>query len=489
MNLHQSVRQLLHDVGPGTVSRSTYDTAWVARLIDLNEPDGEAALEWLREHQLPDGSWGAVQPHYYHDRLICTLAAMTALGKYGQAQDRTRWQRAQLALETVTKGLSADPSGATVGFEMIVPTLMSEANSLGIMKLSTNGVLTDLSRYRTAKIARLPGGIVNRFVSTAFSAEMAGPDGLHLLDVENLQEANGSIGHSPSATTYFALYVRRENPGALAYLRDTVKQGGAPPMSPFDVFERAWTLWNLSLAEPLDDDLSALCQPHLDFLAAAWRPGQGIGFSAGYSPNDGDDTGLAFEVLTHFGRQVDLEAVLSYEAEDCFRCYPLEANPSISANIHALGALRQAGLGIEDEPVQKIIAFLKRVQTIRLFWFDKWHTSPYYSTSHAIINAAGLNDGMLEDAVYWILQTQNSDGSWGFYMSTAEETAYCLQALVKWKRHGHAVPESVLTRGADWLADHADPPYPPLWIVKCLYSPELLVRSAILSALMLVGQE
>jgi len=129
------------------------------------------------------------------------------------------------------------------------------------------------------------------------------------------------------------------------------------------------------------------------------------------------------------------------------------------------------------------------VQTIRLFWFDKWHTSPYYSTAHAIINAAGLNDGMLEDAIYWILQTQNSDGSWGFYMPTAEETAYCLQALVKWKRHGHAVPESVLTRGADWLADHAEPPYPPLWIVKCLYSPVLLVRSAILSALMLVGQE
>jgi halimadienyl-diphosphate synthase len=489
MNLHQNVCQLLQDIGPGTVSQSTYDTAWIARLIDLGEPDGEAALEWLREHQLADGSWGAFLPHYHHDRLICTLAAMTALAKYGQPQDRTRWQRAQLALETASKGLSADLSGATVGFEMIVPTLIAEANSLGVMKVSVNGVLTELTRYRANKLARLPGGIVNRFVSAAFSAEMAGPDGLHLLDVENLQEPNGSIGHSPSATSFYALYVRHEDPWALAYLRNTVKQGGAPPMSPFDVFERAWTLWNLALAEPMDDDLLALCQLHLDFLEAAWRPGQGVGFSAGYSPNDGDDTGLAFEVLCRFGRAVDLEAVVSYEGEDCFRCYPLEANPSISANIHALGALRQAGLGIDDAPVQKILAFLKRAQTIRLFWLDKWHTSPYYATSHAVINAAGLGDGMLEDACYWMLQTQNSDGSWGFYMPTAEETAYCLQALVAWKRQGHDVPQSVLTRGAAWLADHADPPYPPLWIVKCLYSPVLLVRSAIVSALLLVGQE
>jgi hypothetical protein len=47
----------------------------------------------------------------------------------------------------------------------------------------------------------------------------------------------------------------------------------------------------------------------------------------------------------------------------------------------------------------------------------------------------------------------------------------------------------VLRRGAAWLAEHAEPPYPPLWIGKCLYCPVLVVRSAVLSALMLVAQE
>jgi hypothetical protein len=51
------------------------------------------------------------------------------------------------------------------------------------------------------------------------------------------------------------------------------------------------------------------------------------------------------------------------------------------------------------------------------------------------------------------------------------------------------VPNDVLKQGALWLADHALPPYPPLWIGKCLYCPELVVQSAILSALALVGQE
>jgi len=488
MNLHHAVCQLLHEIGSGYISQSPYDTAWVARLNELGEPSGETALEWLREHQLPDGSWGASSPRYYHDRAICTLAAITALAKSGQEQDQLRWRRAKPALEKATQRLLKDPAGATVGFEMIAPTLVNEAISLGIWEARTDGVLADLTRYRTAKIARLPGGMVNRYVSAAFSAEMAGPDGVHLLDIDNLTETNGSVAYSPAATAYFVLHVRREDARALQYLRDTVKQGGIPPMAPFDVYERAWMLWNLSLAGPLDDDVVALCQPHLDFLQKAWQPGHGTSFSLGYSSNDGDDTAMAYEALKYFGRPVDLDALLSYAGEDCFRCYSFEVNPSISANIHMLGALRKAGLGLENDHVLKIVSFLRRVQTMKLFWFDKWHSSPYYTTAHAVINEVGLDDRPLEDAVYWILTTQNKNGSWGYYMPTAEETAYCLQALMIWKRNGHAVPLEAIQRGAAWLEEHADPPYPPLWIVKCLYSPILLVRSAILSALMLVEQ-
>ena len=89
----------------------------------------------------------------------------------------------------------------------------------------------------------------------------------------------------------------------------------------------------------------------------------------------------------------------------------------------------------------------------------------------------------------WILETQNLDGSWGYYVPTAEETAYCLQALLVWQRGGKSVPNDQIQRGLDWLAAHTQPPYPPLWIGKSLYAPEFVVRSAILSALMMGAQE
>jgi halimadienyl-diphosphate synthase len=489
VDLRGSVHRLLEEIGPGRMMSTAYDTAWIARLSELGEPVGERALDWLRAHQLADGSWGAGELRYYHDRLICTLAAMTVLARHGRPRDHARLQRAQLALETITQGLKADPAGETVGFEMIVPILLDEARALGVIQSRGDGSLERLSRYRAAKLNALPGGMINRSVTVAFSAEMAGSDGLQLLDVENLQEANGSVAHSPSATAYFVLHVRRCESPALEYLRQVVVDDAAPNVAPFDVFERAWVLWNLALAGPVDGETLRLCRRHLDFLEEGWRPDEGIGFAAGYTPDDGDDTGLVYEVLTHFGRSADLGAVLHYEEQDHFRCYALEANPSISANIHVLAALRRAGLEVQHPSVQKTIQFLRRTQTLRLFWFDKWHASPYYPTAHTVIACAGYESSLVRDAVYWILETQNPDGSWGYYMPTAEETAYCLQALVVWRRSGGRVPLSVLEKGAAWLADHAKPPYPPLWIGKCLYCPISVVRSAVLSALLLVTQE
>lgn len=467
------------------MSNTAYDTAWVARLSEIGELLGEKATEWLRANQLADGSWGNGEFRYYHDRLVCTLAAMTTLARQGQAQDHVTLRRARLALETMVKGLAADPA-ETIGFEMIMPALLAEARSVGAIGSWTDGDLERLVQYRAAKLRSLPHGLINRHVTLAFSAEMVGPDGLNLLDVDNLQEINGSVGHSPSATAHFVCYVRHQDQRAMKYLRTIATDGAVPTVAPSDVFEMGWVLWNLALTEALDDAALALCQSHLDFLQSIWEPGQGVPQASGYTPKDADDTSLVFDVFTRFGRQADLTAILHYEQEDYFRCFALEANPSLSANIHVLGALRQAGLSPDHPSVQKVLRFLHRTQTIQTFWFDKWHASPYYPTTHAIIACVGYCDDLVEDAIYWILATQNKDGSWGYYVPTVEETAYCLQALVISRRHGHTVPGSVLKRGASWLMAHAEPPYTPLWIGKCLYCPELVVRSAVLSAMLLI---
>ncbi len=487
----EDIHTLLKEIGPGRMSNTTYDTAWISRLHDIEPGMADAALRWICENQLSDGSWGAAMPMYYHDRVVCTLAAMTALTRRGRRnQDKAQIEKGLTALGNITTDvtvrLAEDPNGSTIGFEMIVPMLVAEAEKLGIIKQQGDRILGRLGRLRSSKLAKLAGRKINRMVTPAFSAEMAGLDGQAMLDVENLQEANGSVAHSPSATAYFAKHLKSGDSKALAYLRKWVApDGGAPNVAPFDVFEPAWALWNLRLIPDLDAQTLALCIPHLDSLEKHWDPSTGIAHASEYTPKDSDDSALVFELLSRFGRKVDIRAVLSYEEQAYFRCFALEANPSISANIHVLGALREAGFEREHPSVKKILKFLHSSRTKAHFWFDKWHASPYYATSHAIILAHSYDHKMCKESIEWLLRTQNANGSWGFYSPTAEETAYALQSLTIWKQHGGKIPPSQIEKGLDWLQGHANPPYPPLWIGKALYCPEIVVKSAILSAIKL----
>ena len=484
------IAKLIDEIGPGHMGSTAYDTAWTARLGEIDWNLSSHALSWLAEHQLPDGSWGAPAPMYYHDRVLCTLAAMIALSYRGRrGQDKVQIENGKLALERIvsgaTRGLQADPNGATVGFEMIAPTLAAEAEKLGIIKRQGDRILGRLSRQRAKKLAFLKNNMISRHVTIAFSAEMAGLDGKHMLDIENLQEGNGSVGLSPSATAYFTTYIKRGDEASLKYLRSIAKpDGGMPNVAPFDVFEIAWSLWNLSLNPDLAKN--ARLKPHVDFLSKAWEPRRGVSFATDYTVKDSDDTVITYSTLLRFGIEKDLASVLAYEEKDHFRCFDLEVNPSISANIHILDALRQAGLSHKISSIQKILAFLHKAKGENPFWVDKWHASAYYPSAHAVMACAGFEDELVVETVDWILKTQNRDGSWGTYIPTAEETAYALQALWVWNEKAAKVPRSAFKNGARWLHEHLDQPYPPLWIGKCLYNPRLVIHSAVISALSLV---
>ncbi|KAF0107880.1 MAG: Halimadienyl diphosphate synthase (type-B diterpene cyclase) [Anaerolineaceae bacterium] len=493
MNINAEINKLLNEIGSGQMSNTPYDTSWIARLEHDPEMSNNA-LSWLCDHQLPDGSWGSRDPFYYHDRVICTLAAMIALTRRGRRiQDKIQIERGLAALEKITvgatTGLAADPNGATVGFEMIAPTLVTEAVQLGIIKQQADRILGRLARQREIKMAKLAGYKINRFVTISFSAEMAGDDGKNMLDSDNMQEANGSVGNSPSATAYFLLNIQPASQSAMTYLRDWVTaDGGAPDFAPIDIFELAWTLWNVGLSADLGLPVRASCNPHLDTMKKAWKTGKGIGTASQATLPDGDDTGLVYHALGRFGSNMDIQSVLSYEEGNHFRCFSLEADPSISTNIHILGALQQAGLENAHPAVQKVLAFLRNSRVAGKFWFDKWHASPYYATSHAIINTCRYDRKLAKQAVDWILESQKPNGAWGFFHApTAEETAYCIQALSVWNQTGGKIDPSVLRKASDWLLEHAEPPYPPMWIGKCLYCPEKVVRSSILSALSLAG--
>jgi halimadienyl-diphosphate synthase len=421
------------------------------------------------------------------------MIALTYRGR--RAKDHKQIERGLEALERMANGaehgLMADPNGATAGFEMIVPTLVAEAERIGILKRQNDTILTQLARQRLAKIEILKNRKINRTMTAAFSAEMAGMDSVQaMLDIDDLQEADGSISHSPSATAYYLAKIRPDDKKALTYLKQSVaKDGGAPMAVPFEVCERAWVLWNIGLVETLDQQVMKLCKPHLEALRKAWKPYKGVGFTRDHSVMDGDDTSLTYEVLTRFGYSLNPDTLLEYEEADHFRCYPLEITYSISTNIHFVGALRQAGYKADHPLIRKAMEFLLRTRISNCFWYDKWHASPYYSTGHAIITFSGYRNDIIENSVQWILEEQNPDGSWGYYTSgTAEETAYALQALSIWEKYGGKLNNDVLRNGLVWLKDHNEPPYPLMWLAKSLNYSEWIIQSELLSAKMLAEE-
>ena len=484
-DLTHDVHQLLGELDQPAMSITAYDTAWLARVpgetnaTDHGFPD---ALAWLRQHQHADGSWGSRLVHY-HDRVICTLNALLALAEYGTAAtDAAAIRRGEISLRHNVAQLECDAHD-TVGFELIVPTLLQQARRLGLQL-----PYTELDRYqaiREEKLRLIPRSLIySRHVTTAHSLEFMGDD-LDFRDIDDLQEANGSLGHSPSATAYL-LNKLRTNIAARRYLIEVsaLAGGAAMPAHPVEIFDISWALYNLELANYYAQ-LNGVLTARLSNLQQAWQDSCGVGFSREYSVQDLDDTAVVFKLLGHAGFLLDPAVLQVYERSTHFVCYQFERNPSVGAHVHLVEALDTCARSPEvDRMLTKALDFLRHSRIQNAYWFDKWHISPYYITSHAVIATLHHARELARDAITWILATQQPDGSWGYYRSTVEETAYCLQALVAYHREVEPIERAVLERAAEYVYSHyQETEHPAMWIEKALYTPDHIVKSALISAL------
>jgi len=491
------LRGLLSKIGAGYIDPTAYDTAWVARVPDYSDPCRPAfprALDWLLENQHADGSWG-VHMNYYHDRVLSTLTAALTLAywqaQYGSTAWLPRLEAAQQAIWRHVQGLHQDPYDL-IGFELIVPTLLDEARHRGLTLPYAS--FDEITRLCEAKLKLIPPELIyTRNVSTIFSAEFLG-ERLDVSRVHGLQDDNGSIASSPSATAYYLLK-DPANRAARDYLARVLEchDGAAPAVDPIDVFEAAWVLFNIAQVLPDASPLAFEIEPHVRLLIGEFQGKNGAGYNSYFAVPDLDGTSMVFRVLTWAGVDPDPDLLAQFEEDDHFRCFPFERNPSISAHVHLLEALRAAPeFRHRRRMIGKVLDFLGRSRTLQTFWFDKWHASPYYTTAHAII-ALREDSYLAKDAVYWMVNTQKKDGSWGYYdVSTAEETAYCIQALASYRLSGAMCDAvaSAIRRGAEYLATSAERiggVYTPLWIGKSLYTPTWVVRSSVLSAMTLAG--
>ncbi len=481
VDIASELQQIFAAMGKGRVSSVAYDTAWVARLdLVYGGMRFGDALPWLRRHQHQDGSWGGDILHY-HDRFICTLSALIALAVAGNgAGDAERMSHAENFLWREHLRLRQD-THETIGFPVLAISLIDEARGLGLDVPNKPYCDTQAIDRKLSILQQSPHLWRNSTMSFSLEAIRA-----NFPDDPDFLEGNGSVGTSPAATAALMLRSPSVNRAALDYLLRTVhKDGGMPNVSPIDTFEIAWSVNHLRHAGVISPDNVAV-RKVLDELWKAWSPEKGMGFSSYYSVRDLDDTAVGYAVLRWGGYPVEADIFSQFEEEDHFRCFPHEIDPSVSATLRLVDALKLDPTHPSYESwMEKAVGMLRRQNDNGVLWFDKWHASPYYPVCLSVQALRGTADDIVASQIRWITTAQNEDGGWGYFgRSTPEETAYALLALFYWDEYAAPVDANLIEAGGAYLLAHFGSDYhTPLWLGKCLYTPEYVVRSLIVAAL------
>lgn len=477
--LTQSIAQLVDSLGSGVTSSVAYDTAWLALLNQRYPAHGfQQAYSWIERRQHADGSWGAAIEHY-HDRIICTLAVLLVLKNYPPRVDTNqRIQAATAYLHKAIPNLHHDLN-ETINFKGLFGFLIEQVNAFG---LDIPSPIVTHANDRPNKLTRLkerPDLWFNHPI--AFSLECFSPT---LENALGVLEPGGSLGASPAATAALLLNSSGTHQGALQYLQKSVySDGGSPDVSPINLFETTWSLNSLQQAQAIDRQQASV-QNLLAFNWQHWQPERGQSHSTALNVPDLDDSATAFMVLHWGGYAVQPEMFAIYERGDHFMCFPDESDPSLNAHLRLLLALKNYARYPLDHPwITKIKRFINTYGKTNTP-SDKWHISPYYVYSTAIQALYQVDDELVKRYIGYIVEHQRQDGGWGYYQySTAEETAYALQALLYWHRHTRPLEFDVLTQAAQYLIKHQHSSHTSLWIGKCLYTPDRVVDAAISGAL------
>jgi hypothetical protein len=478
--LETDILALLRTLGHGKVPSVAYDTAFVGRLSKYYPEKGfDSALEWLRRNQYDDGTWGAPLQQY-HDRFASTLAAIVALREAGKgSRDERRVKRGEAALWKIVSRLGRDDSD-TVGFPIVAASLAEDAIAVGLDTPRPPIRYAAAYKKKVQKMLEQPHRDW-RGSSMSFSLE-----GLRraLRDDDEVISEGGLVAGSPSATAAYLFQYPRED--SLRALQGVIQDdGGVTVVNTFDVFEIMWSLYELHIANAIQPDMPEV-RRYLDYLWSCWNPETGLYFSRYFPVTDLDNTSAAFILLRWGGYPVSADVFEYFELEDHFCTYKQEANPSPSAHLRLLLALQTS----PEHPKQRVwrqkaLTALRTFDENGSYWWDKWHTSPYYVGNLAIRALHRLDPELAASRLKWILKTQNDDGGWSYLddRSTAEETAFCLDALLLWDRMVDVVDSEIITRAAEFLSTHSqEQDYTPLWISKVLYAPHAIVKAAIYSA-------
>lgn len=507
----------------GQVSPSVYETGRLVGLTPWLSGHGRRVAHLLAA-QRPDGAWGSLDDGY---ALVPTLSATEALlatldpappsatgSEPGMAPDAVRAHAAGRGLHALLRwsdSLRASELPDLPAIELIVPHLVERANhrlsrlsgapppglhpALCRSRLRSPGGMDD-TRFGKAAAALAVGAAVPQKLLHAL--EIAGPAAYRLPSIR--PEQTGTIGASPAATAAWlgAVEPAPDDP-ARRYLETVVDAHGGPvPCGiPITVFERAWvlsTLLRAGIRVEVPTEITA-------GLSAALGP-MGTPAAAGL-PADADTTAGTLYALALSGRPRRPDVLWGYDTGPHFCTWPGEDGFSVSTNAHALEAFGQflagyvarhggapPGADRYRAAVRRIAALLLAHQGADGSWHDRWHASPYYATACcalALNSFGGAESGpALRRTSRWLLETQRSDGSWGRWGGTVEETCYALQILLLVRREEDKSLNAGVSLGYEYLRFRShESGRPALWHDKDLYLPKAIVQAGLLAAVQL----
>ena len=137
--MDKSIEELIAspEFGNGRASPQSYTTAWVARIYnrDKTGPEFPQSLDYIRRNQMRDGSWG-VEKFSIFDRIVSTLSAIICLKQWNCKEDQEQIEKGvQFIKHNLIQLDELDKlkSQMSVGFELLLPALIDEANVNGFV--------------------------------------------------------------------------------------------------------------------------------------------------------------------------------------------------------------------------------------------------------------------------------------------------------------------------------------------------------------------
>ncbi|WP_240742442.1 prenyltransferase/squalene oxidase repeat-containing protein [Micromonospora zingiberis] len=456
-------------------------------------------VRYLLDTQRTDGCWGPPGGYALVPTLSAAEALLTVLRSPSPVNTPDLVRAADRALHGLTVLLD-DPAPLpdTPAVDLIVPALVDSLNQHLDHLAGSPAVPSGWLGRRL----RPPRGMTRERLDAVRRLVAAGapvPDKLwHALEVlpDLARSASGvaplfpgTVGASPAATAaWLGTPHRPDGRQALAHLEETVRRYGGPVpcATPITVFERAWVTATLAKAGIHVAASPGLVESLTATLGPAGTPtGPGL-------PADADTTAVTLFALSKIGIPVSPDCLFHFETGDGFCTWPGEDGFSVTTNAHVLDALGQHA-AVHHKPehryrvaVDRLVTALQERQEADGSWSDRWHASRFYATACCVtalaeVGPSPLVSASLAAAADWVLATQRTDGSWGNWDGTTEETAYAVQILIASGRRSPAVIDAV-RRGHAHLRQDDGRDGPALWHDKDLYQPVRIVSAAVLAA-------